>query len=116
MYEERRWGTYRVLDDSYYADGRHSLTKSITLKEGKNISYQTHSHREEFWTFIDGEGLLVLDGVVRRVKRGETVKIDKGVKHAIRAITALTFIEVQLGDCLTEDDIIRFPYEWQAQR
>ena len=43
MYEERRWGTYRVLDDSYYADGRHSLTKSITLKEGKNISYQIHS-------------------------------------------------------------------------
>ena len=54
MYEERRWGTYRVLDDSYYADGRHALTKSITLKEGKNISYQLHHHRSETWTFVDG--------------------------------------------------------------
>ncbi len=38
MYEERRWGTYRVLDDGYYADGRHSLTKSITLKPRKNMN------------------------------------------------------------------------------
>lgn len=39
MYKERRWGTYRLLDDTKYADGCHSLTKSITLKAGKNISY-----------------------------------------------------------------------------
>lgn len=116
MYEERRWGDYKVIGTNQFPGGIKSLTKELRIHAGKNISYQTHSHREEFWTFIDGEGLLVLDGVVRRVKRGETVKIDKGVKHAIRAITELTFIEVQLGDCLTEDDIIRFPYEWQAQR
>ena len=62
MYEERRWGTYRVIDDSEYADGNHSLTKSITLKPGKNISYQLHHHRSEVWTFVEGEGIFVLDG------------------------------------------------------
>ena len=112
MYEERRWGTYRVLDDSYYADGRHSLTKSITLKEGKNISYQIHHHRSETWTFVQGEGIFVLDGKEQRVKAGDTVVIPVEHWHAIKARTELTFIEVQSGNPLVEEDIERKEWEW----
>ena len=112
MYEERRWGTYRVLDDSYYADGRHSLTKSITLKEGKNISYQIHHHRSETWTFVQGEGTFVLDGQEQRVKAGDTVVIPVEHWHAIKALTELTFIEVQSGNPLVEEDIERTDWEW----
>lgn len=112
MYEERRWGIYRVLDDSYYADGRHSLTKSITLKEGKNISYQIHHHRSETWTFVQGEGIFVLDGKVQNVKAGDTVVIPVEHWHAIKALTELTFIEVQSGDPLIEDDIERTVWNW----
>lgn len=114
MYEERRWGTYRVLDDSYYADGRHSLTKSITLKEGKNISYQIHHHRSETWTFVQGEGIFVLDGKEQRVKAGDTVVIPVEHWHAIKALTELTFIEVQSGNPLIEEDIERT--EWQFNK
>ena len=110
MYEERRWGTYRVLDDSYYADGRHALTKSITLKEGKNISYQIHHHRSETWTFVEGEGIFVLDGYEQRVKAGDTVVIPVEHWHAVKALTELTFIEVQSGNPLVEEDIER--KEW----
>ena len=112
MYEERRWGTYRVLDDSYYADGRHALTKSITLKEGKNISYQIHHHRSETWTFVEGEGIFVLDGQEQRVKAGDTVVIPVEHWHAIKALTELTFIEVQSGNPLVEEDIERTEWEW----
>lgn len=112
MYEERRWGTYRVLDDSYYADGRHSLTKSITLKEGKNISYQIHHHRNETWTFVQGEGIFVLDGQEQRVKAGDTVVIPVEHWHAIKALTELTFIEVQSGNPLIEEDIERIEWNW----
>lgn len=112
MYEERRWGTYRVLDDSYYADGRHSLTKSITLKEGKNISYQIHHHRSETWTFVQGEGIFVLDGQEQRVKAGDTVVIPVEHWHAIKALTELTFIEVQSGNPLIEEDIERTEWMW----
>lgn len=112
MYEERRWGTYRVLDDSYYADGRHSLTKSITLKEGKNISYQIHHHRSETWTFVQGEGIFVLDGQEQRVKAGDTVVIPVEHWHAIKALTELTFIEVQSGNPLIEEDIERTEWKW----
>lgn len=112
MYEERRWGTYRVLDDSYYADGRHSLTKSITLKEGKNISYQIHHHRSETWTFVEGEGIFVFDGKEQMVKAGDTVIVPVEHWHAIKALTELTFIEVQSGNPLVEEDIERTEWEW----
>lgn len=113
MYEERRWGTYRVLDDSYYADGRHSLTKSIMLKEGKNISYQIHHHRSETWTFVQGEGIFVLDGQVQKVKAGDTVVIPVEHWHAIKALTELTFIEVQSGNPLIEEDIERSDWKYE---
>lgn len=112
MYEERRWGTYRVLDDTKYADGSHSLTKSITLKAGKNISYQIHHHRSEVWTFVEGEGIFVLDGVEKHVKAGDTVIIPVEHLHAIKALTELIFIEVQNGHPLVEEDIDRFEWVW----
>lgn len=112
MYEERRWGTYRVLDDSYYADGHHALTKSITLKPGKNISYQIHHHRSETWTFVQGEGIFVLDGKEQNVAAGDTVVIPVEHWHAIKAITELTFIEVQSGNPLVEEDIERTEWKW----
>ena len=115
MYEERRWGTYRVLDDSYYADGRHSLTKSIKLKAGKNISYQIHHHRSEVWTFVEGEGIFVLDGEERSVKAGDTVIIPVEHWHAIKALTELTFIEVQSGNPLIEEDIERTEWDWNKK-
>lgn len=113
MYEERRWGTYRVLDDSYYADGRHSLTKSITLKEGKHISYQIHHHRSETWTFAQGDGIFVLNGQEQKVKAGDTVVIPVEHWHAIKALTELTFIEVQSGNPLIEEDIERSEWNWK---
>lgn len=113
MYEERRWGSYRVLDDTIYADGNHALTKSITLRAGKNISYQIHHHRAEIWTFVQGEGIFVLNGVEQHVKAGDTVHIPVEHYHAIKALTELTFIEVQCGNLLIEDDIERFDWGWK---
>ena len=112
MYEERRWGSYRVIDDTTYADGRHSLTKSITINAGKNISYQVHSHRSEAWTIVEGEGLLVLDGEERKIAAGDIVSIPVGHWHALKALTTLTFIEVQTGNPLIEEDIERADWTW----
>ena len=111
MYEERRWGTYRVIDRYVTQDERSSsLTKHLCIKAGKSISYQAHFHRDEVWTFVDGTGRLVLDEEVREVKAGDVVFIRKGQKHAVKALTDLHFIEVQLGDKLVEEDIERFDY------
>lgn len=112
MYEERRWGTYTVLDSIELPDGFCALTKRLTLNPGCSISYQRHKCRNEVWTFIDGEGEIVLDGNRRKIQRGETVSIPKGMMHALRAISELSFIEVQNGSNLIEEDIERFDYQW----
>ena len=112
MYEKRVWGEYMVLDYRIQSDGNNSLTKHVIIKPGKHISYQRHEHRTEIWTFVDGAGELILDGEISEVGRGSTVTIEAGRKHAIRAITELHFIEVQIGDELTEEDIERFDWNW----
>lgn len=113
MFEERRWGSYKVIDTIEFSDGYCALTKQISLNSGCSISYQCHSCRDEVWTFIDGEGEIVINGNQREIARGETVVIPKGVKHALRAVTNLAFIEVQSGKNLVEEDIERFDWDWQ---
>lgn len=112
MYEERRWGEYKVLDFIEFPDGFSALTKQLKLRSGCSISYQRHNYREEIWTFINGEGEIVLDGKRNTVKRGDVVNIPKGCLHALRATTPLTFIEVQQGSNLVEEDIERLSFEW----
>lgn len=113
MFEERRWGTYKVINSTKYSDGFCTLTKELKLNAGCNISYQIHRHRDEVWTFVNGRGLLVIDGNVTEVTRGSVVHIKKGQLHAVRAITDLEFIEVQTGDILVEEDIERYAWEWK---
>lgn len=114
MFEERRWGEYKVLDYVTYEDGTKSLTKHLRMNEGENISYQAHNIRDEIWTIVDGEGLLVIDDIVKKVVRGDVAYIKKGQKHAMKATKNLHFIEVQIGDDLVEEDILRFDWDWSC--
>ncbi len=112
MYEERRWGEYKVVHHADFADGHKVLTKQMVVKTGKNICYQKHRYRDEVWTFIGGEGLLVIDEKMRKVAQGDVIHICKGTKHAVKAETDLYFIEVQIGTELSEDDTEHFAWEW----
>lgn len=112
MYERRDWGEYKVLDYKANDDGQNSLTKELIVAPGQHISYQRHIHRTEIWTFTEGTGELILDGVVKEVHRGDVTMINPGMKHAIKGITELHIIEVQIGDKLTEEDIERLDWNW----
>lgn len=114
MYEQRRWGEYRVVDSSVFPDGAKSLVKELIIREGKQLSYQRHRYRGEVWTVVSGEGEVVLDGLVRQVRAGSVVDIKAGQFHAGRAIgSELHIIEVQLGEILVEEDIERFGDFWK---
>src|SRR5690606_29222788 len=54
MYEERRWGWYRVLEYTRYAEGNEVLIKRLGINAGKNLSYQMHYKRSEVWTIVKG--------------------------------------------------------------
>jgi len=113
MYEERRWGWYRVLDCTVFEGGNEVLTKRLSLMAGMNLSYQYHNQRSEVWTIISGEGQYAFNGVVCRVKPGDVFNIPTGAKHGLRAVTDLEFIEVQMGSDLVEEDIIRIYMTWE---
>jgi len=113
MYEERRWGWYRVLDYTKFEDGQEVLTKRIGITAGKNLSYQMHRYRSEVWTIIRGEGEFAFNGEIRHVKPGDVLEIPVGAKHGIKAITDLEIIEVQTGTELIEEDIFRIYMTWE---
>ncbi len=112
MFEERRWGSYRVLDHCMLADGTEVLTRQNTLRAGANMSYHQHLFREEVWTVIRGRGLLALDGGLAMVTAGDVIRIRPGQWHALMAQEDLAAIEVQRGSKLTEADCERRFLEW----
>lgn len=116
MFEERKWGTYRVLDYQKLADGTEVLTKCIELHPNSNISYQKHMKRSEVWTMIEGSGEVVLDTHHFPVSAGDVVRIYAEQWHAVRAHEAMKFIEVQRGSELIEEDIVRRYLSWEDIR
>lgn len=116
MYEERRWGWYRVLDTKTFPDGTTMLTKRICIAAGKNLSYQFHHMRSEIWTVVAGEGEFALDGELFSVKTGDVLRIPAGAKHGIKAITEMEIIEVQMGTRLVEEDIVRLFMSWDEMK
>ena len=87
----------------------------LVINAGKQLSYQRHAHRSEVWTVVDGEGEVVLDGEIEPVSKGSVIKISSGKKHAIRAITQMSIVEVQIGSDLVEEDIERFGFFWNLE-
>ena len=100
----RPWGCFYVLHD----EPSYKL-KRIEVKIGERLSYQYHRKRSEAWTIVEGIGSITLDGLIKNYKKGETIKIAKGVKHRIENIgkEKLVLIEVQTGTYFGEDDIVR---------
>ena len=107
MYEQRKWGNYRVLEYKL-GNGASSLIKRIHIEAGQAISYQYHSKRSEVWVIVSGKGILTVDGVDSVVSFGSIVEILPEARHSLLAATQLEFIEIQLGTgTLDEEDIIR---------
>lgn len=102
MYEERRWGEYTVVSRD-----ENSLIKRLNLAKGKSISYQSHKHRDETWVVTAGKGELMLDGETSMIAVGDSIQIRRRQKHRVTAIEDLSITEVQIGEILSEEDIVR---------
>ena len=102
--DRRPWGEYRVLEE-----GEGWKVKRIDVLAGKRLSYQKHKRRSEHWVIVAGRARVTLDGVERELGVGDTVDIAAGTSHRIESLGdgPVTFIEVQRGEYLGEDDIER---------
>ena len=104
LFEQRPWGSFTILEE-----GANYKVKNITVLPGRRLSYQKHSRRCEHWIVVQGTGVVTLDDQDRTLKIGDTVDVEIGMAHRIEnpGTEPLIFIEVQRGDYLGEDDIVR---------
>ncbi|WP_120495621.1 mannose-1-phosphate guanylyltransferase/mannose-6-phosphate isomerase [Kiloniella sp. EL199] len=100
----RPWGAYQSIDV-----GVNHQVKHITVKPGEILSYQYHHHRAEHWVVVAGVAEVTLGKEVKRIEENGSVYIPLGVAHRLHnpGDTPLHLIEVQFGDYLGEDDIVR---------
>ena len=103
-FDKRPWGTFTVLDE-----GDNFKVKRIEVLPGKRLSYQKHAQRAEHWFVVAGTAKVTLDDRDIEVKAGEAIDIAIGAAHRVENPGAelLVFIEVQRGNYLGEDDIVR---------
>jgi len=103
-FDRRPWGTFTVLDE-----GEGFKVKRIEVLPGKRLSYQQHAQRAEHWVIVQGTAKVTLDGQDVIVNPGEAIDIAIGTAHRVEnpGDELLVFIEVQRGNYLGEDDIVR---------
>lgn len=106
MFAEKSWGSFQVLDVE-----KESMTILVTLKEGHQMNYHSHAHRDEIWNVIAGEGRTIVDGMEQKVKPGDVVTMQAGCRHTIVADTELKLIEVQIGKEISVHDKQKFELE-----
>lgn len=101
----RPWGYYTVL-----SQGEGYLTKLICVSRKGQLSLQSHNHRSEHWVVLSGIARVTLDDKVYMLKAGSSIDIPIKAKHSLANPydTELKIIEVQKGDKLVEEDIVRY--------
>lgn len=102
----RPWGSYQCLDGGI-DDGYQ--VKKIIVKQGQRLSLQYHHKRAEHWVIIKGIALIQVGENQIKTVANQTIFIPIGVKHRVTNIGKddVEFIEVQIGNYLDEDDIVR---------
>lgn len=101
----RPWGSYTVLEE-----GANFKIKRIVVNPGAKLSMQMHKHRSEHWVVVSGEATISNNEIEFTLQENQSTYISKTHRHRLAncGIEPLAIIEVQCGDYVGEDDIIRF--------
>jgi mannose-6-phosphate isomerase-like protein (cupin superfamily) len=102
--EKRPWGSFTILDE-----GKGFKVKRITVEAGEKLSLQYHNRRSEHWTVVYGTLTITVGECTQELKVNESTYIPIKEKHCIANHTNnfAEIIEIQIGDYLFEDDIVR---------
>lgn len=101
----RPWGAYTVLEE-----GPRFKIKRIEVRPGATLSLQMHHHRSEHWIVVSGMARVVNGDSEMFLRTNESTYIPAGHKHRLEnpGVCELVMIEVQSGEYMGEDDIVRF--------
>lgn len=100
----RPWGSYEVLEES----ANYKIKKIVVLPQ-KRLSLQKHYHRNEHWIIISGSALVRVGEQEIFLQKNQSTYIPMGTAHRLEnpGQIELVMIEVQMGDYVGEDDIVR---------
>lgn len=100
----RPWGSYTVLEE-----GKRYKIKRICVSPQAKLSLQLHYHRSEHWIVVTGTALVTINDKETIVHEGESIFVPKSAVHRMEnpGKVGLELIEVQVGEYLGEDDIVR---------
>ncbi len=101
----RPWGAYTGV-----TEGNRWQVKRISVNPGASLSLQMHHHRAEHWVVVKGTALVERDGEQQLVGENQSTYIPMGCHHRLSnpGRIPVEMIEVQSGEYLGEDDIVRF--------
>jgi len=101
----RPWGYYDSIDFDIGFQ-----VKRICVNPGSKISLQKHKFRSEHWVVVKGIASITCGKKVFELKDNQSTYIPRGEIHRLenKGKTPLEIIEIQTGDYLGEDDIVRF--------
>ena len=103
--DHRPWGWFESL-----TVGEGFQVKRIHVKPGAALSLQSHNHRSEHWVVVEGAAKVTIDDTVQTVTEGQSVYVPLGSRHRLEnpGKFPMVLIEVQIGNYLGEDDIVRY--------
>ena len=107
---ERPWGSYTVLEEN-----KSYKIKRIEVTPGHRLSLQMHHHRSEHWIVVSGTAKVTRGDAESIINVNESTFIPMGTIHRLEnpGIIPLIIIEVQSGEYLGEDDIVRFQDDYR---
>jgi mannose-1-phosphate guanylyltransferase/mannose-6-phosphate isomerase len=91
-------------------EGLHFKVKRIVVRPGASLSLQLHRHRSEHWVVVSGVAGVVKGEDNFTLQANQSTSIAAGEKHRLHnpGVLDLQMIEIQSGEYLGEDDIVRF--------
>lgn len=101
---QRRWGSYTVLEE-----GPRFKIKRLVIRPGESLSYHLHHHRSEHWTVVSGTAQVLKEDQTHLLRTDESLSVLAGTPHRLAnpGLIDLVIIEVQSGEYLGEDDLVR---------
>ena len=112
-FEIRPWGGFEIL-----LEGPTFKVKRLTIDKGARMSLQVHARRDEHWVVVDGEAEILLEDQTVKLKTGDPFFARHGQRHRIQNLGSkpLVIVEVQTGEYLGEDDIVRIEDDYNRAK
>ncbi len=110
--EIRPWGSFTTLEE-----GNGYKIKRIEVNPGHRLSLQMHHHRSEHWIVMSGTALVTCGQKEEILGPNQSTYVPQCTTHRLEnpGVIKLVLIEVQNGEYLGEDDIIRFQDDYSRQ-